>query len=338
MAEEQIPGAPIEPITTWLAQHTTITEPLNIQLITGGRSNLTFAIRDSAGRQWVLRRPPLEVALASAHDVLREYRIVTALGSSAVPTAPTIAACNDTSVIGSAFALYRYVAGPVLHTSAAAAELPVVERNLLGFHVIDVLADLHMIDPDAVGLGDLGPREGYIERQIRRWSKQWDAQSPRRVAAWDAVGMQLQATPPHTQRLSIVHGDYRLGNMIIGAGHVQALLDWELCTLGDPLADLAYLANNWIQPGEQDLWGDSPTKIGGFPALQELLERYTARTGLDLTEIDRYRAFAQWRLAAILEGVGMPYTKAGPADKHTHHAITTKVEKHPLAGRGLLRM
>jgi aminoglycoside phosphotransferase (APT) family kinase protein len=183
----------------------------------------------------------------------------------------------------------------------------------------------------------MGPREGYIERQIRRWMKQWHAQSPRRVAAWDTVAEELRTNPPKAQRLSIVHGDYRLGNLITGHGRIQAVLDWELCTLGDPLADVAYLANNWVQPGEADRWGDTPTKIGGFPTLRELLDRYATKTGLDLSELHRYRAFAQWRLAAILEGVRLRDQAAGRSDTEADQAMAATVEALATDGLQMLR-
>jgi aminoglycoside phosphotransferase (APT) family kinase protein len=155
MTDHQPTGAPIAAIANWFAGvGIPFTGSLYADLIVGGRSNLTYKISDGAGQHWVLRRPPIEAALASAHDVVREYRIVAALEASAVPTAPTLAACTDTSLLGAAFAVYRYVSGQVLHTSAAAQELPIAERQSLGAHVFEVLAELHMVDPDAVGLAD----------------------------------------------------------------------------------------------------------------------------------------------------------------------------------------
>lgn len=314
-------------VADWLAaQGLGCTPPLEVWLLTGGRSNLTFGLRDQAGGRWVLRRPPLEAALASAHDVLREWRIVAALGPTGLPCAPALAASAGAGVLGAPFALYGFVEGAVLHDSSAAGALSPAERHALGLHVVDVLAALHQIDPDAVGLGDLGPRAGYIERQVRRWSKQWAAQSPRRLPAWEAVRDQLSAAPPQAQRLSIVHGDYRLGNLIVAGGRVAAVLDWELCALGDPLADLAYLANNWLAPGQAELWASAPTKAGGFPPLAELLARYAAHTGLDLAELDRYRAFAQWRLAAILEGVRLRDLAGGRSDAATDAALAANVD------------
>jgi aminoglycoside phosphotransferase (APT) family kinase protein len=337
MNREPATNAALSALAFWFEQHHSSTAPVMITMIPGGRSNLTYRVSDANNRHWVVRRPPLETALASAHDVLREYRIVAALQQSTVPVAAVIADCADTTIIGAPFAVYGFVDGRVLHTSADAATLPATERHALGLHIIDVLAQLHLVDVDTIGLGDLGPRAGYIERQIRRWIKQWDAQSPRRVAAWDTIAAQLAGNPPKAQRLSIAHGDYRPGNLIVRAGQVQAVLDWELCTLGDPLADLAYLANNWVQPGQPDLWGDAPTKIGGFPPLATLLERYARHTGLDLSELHRYRAFAQWRLAAILEGVRLRDLAAGRSDHEADQAMAHTVEQLAEAGLQLLQ-
>jgi aminoglycoside phosphotransferase (APT) family kinase protein len=337
MNREPATNTAVSALAVWFEEQISSTAPLTIDIIPGGRSNLTYRISDASGRHWVVRRPPLEAVLASAHDVLREYRIVSALQQTAVPSAPVVASCADTAIIGAPFAVYGFVVGSVLHTSAIAADLPASERHALGLHVIDVLAELHLLDVDAIGLGDLGPREGYIERQIRRWIKQWDAQSPRRVAAWDAIATQLAGNPPKAQRLSIAHGDYRLGNLIVRTGQVQAVLDWELCTLGDPLADLAYLANNWVQPGQPDLWGDAPTSVGGFPPLATLLERYARRTGLDLSELHHYRAFAQWRLAAILEGVRLRDLSAGRSDQAADQSMAHTVEQLAEDGLRLLQ-
>jgi aminoglycoside phosphotransferase (APT) family kinase protein len=292
------------------------TPPLTVAYIAGGQSNLTYRVDDARGRKWVLRRPPLGTTLESAHDVLREYRIVSALSGSAVPVAPPVVGSSDTSYLGVPFAVYDFAEGIVLRTTETASELEAPERYVLGEAVFDVLADLHLLNPDSRGLGTIGPREGYIERQLRRWSKQWEAQSPHRLPEWEEVRVRLAAELPRTQRVSIVHGDYRLGNLIVAAGEVRAVLDWELCTLGDPLADLAYLANTWLRPDEPELWECAPTRIGGFPLLDDLLHRYAARTRLDLSDFYLYRSFSQWRTASILEGVRMRTLAAHPGEPY----------------------
>jgi len=169
-----------------------------------------------------------------------------------------------------------------------------------------VLAQLHQLDPDAVGLGDLGRKEAYLARQLKRWNTQWAASKTHEIPAMEQTSQLLDERMPEQIGASIVHGDYRLGNMIIGDGQIAAVLDWELCTLGDPLADVGYLLNSWIAPGEveEDL---TPTAAGGFADRTQLTERYAAATGRDLSDIDYYRAFSHWRLAAIGQGVYKRY-------------------------------
>lgn len=304
---QQIEGIQTENVTAWFEQHVEgIQPPLEFELIAGGHSNLTFSVRDAAGATFVLRRPPLGHVLESAHDMGREHKIITALAGSQVPVAKTIGLCKDLAVNEAPFYIMAYVAGPVLHDAEAAAALSDSERQELSLHVIDVLAELHKINPDDVGLGDLGRKEAYLERQLKRWNKQWEASKTHEIPAMEETSRLLAERMPQQIGASIVHGDYRLGNMIIGGGRIQAVLDWELCTLGDPLADVGYLLNSWILPGEaeEDL---IPTAAGGFASRELLTERYAAATGRDLSGIDYYRAFSHWRLAAIGQGVYKRY-------------------------------
>jgi len=180
--------------------------------------------------------------------------------------------------------------------------------------VVEVLAHLHGTDPDAVGLGDLGRREAYLARQLKRWRGQWEKSKTRELPAMEEVYTALQQAMPEQKGVSIVHGDYRLGNMLVTQdARIAAVLDWELCTLGDPLADVGYLLNNWLEPDESGpLAGAaalSPTAAPGFPSRAELLERYAELTGRDVSQVDYYRAFQYWRLAAIVEGVLARYLK-----------------------------
>jgi aminoglycoside phosphotransferase (APT) family kinase protein len=295
-------------VTAWLQEHIpTICPPLDFERITGGRSNLTYTVTDANGERYVLRRPPLGNVLQSAHNVVREYRIVEGVGKSDVPVAQTIAACEDKGVNGADFTIVSYVDGIVLHDQAIASQLSPAERMALGFDLIEVLARLHLIDIDEVGLGRLGRREHYVARQLRRWSRQLEAAKDRDLPAMTEVRRRLEADIPTPPRASIVHGDYRLGNLIVKEGRVQAVLDWEICTLGDPLADVGYLLNDWMPPGEEVRWGEPPTTAGGFPSRAALLERYASITGFDVSQINFYRAFAIWRMAAILEGVRIRY-------------------------------
>lgn len=303
-------GINAERVTAWLEEHVDAIEPpLQFELIAGGHSNLTYAITDARARRWVLRRPPLGHVLESAHDVAREHRIISALAPTDVPVAPTAGVCEDRSVNDAPFYIMSFVDGAVLHDADAVAAVAESDRRALGFEVIDVLARLHAIDPDTVGLGDLGRKEAYLERQLKRWTRQWEQSKTREIPAMEACRKLLAERMPEQHGASIVHGDYRLGNMLVSGPKIAAVLDWELCTLGDPLADVGYLLNSWIEPGELDTRpGDQPpTTAGGFPARGELVARYQAATGRDLSEISYYRAFSHWRLAAIGEGVYKRY-------------------------------
>jgi aminoglycoside phosphotransferase (APT) family kinase protein len=300
-------GIDLDGVTPWLASRIEGLEPpLEFSLIAGGHSNLTYRFVDAKGAAYVLRRPPLGHVLESAHDMGREHRIVSALAGSEVPVAPTHGFCDDASVNGAPFYVMGFVEGRVLHDAETAKAMPETERNALGFDVIRVLSELHTVDPDSVGLGDLGRKEAYLERQLKRWNKQWEASKTHEIPEMEETSRRLSERMPEQIGAAIVHGDYRLGNMMVGDGRIRAVLDWELCTLGDPLADVGYLLNSWIEPGEE---GEavSPTAAGGFPSRAELCERYEAATGRDLAGIDYYRAFSHWRLAAIGQGVYKRY-------------------------------
>jgi aminoglycoside phosphotransferase (APT) family kinase protein len=300
-------GIDLESVTSWLTDRIEgLAPPLTFTLIAGGHSNLTYRFVDQEDRAFVLRRPPLGHVLESAHDMGREHKIVSALADGEVPVAPTFGYCADASVNGAPFYIMGYVEGLVLHDGTAAEQLSEVERRSVGLDVVRVLAALHTIDPDEVGLGDLGRKEAYLERQLKRWTKQWEASKTHEIPEMDETMRRLSEGMPEQVGATIVHGDYRLGNMLVADGRIQAVLDWELCTLGDPLADVGYLLNSWIEPGEGEA-PVAPTSAGGFPSRAELCERYTAATGRDLSEINYYRAFSHWRLAAIGQGVYKRY-------------------------------
>jgi aminoglycoside phosphotransferase (APT) family kinase protein len=294
-------------VSAWLVNHVEgLTAPFEFTLIAGGHSNLTFRAVDAKGRAIVLRRPPLGHVLESAHDMAREYKIISGLARSGVPVAAALGLCKDTSVNDAPFYLMAFVEGAVLHDRDAAIQMSAADRYALGLHVVDVLAHLHQLDPESVGLGDLGRKEAYLARQISRWTKQWVASKTHEIPEMEAVGALLTERMPEQIGAGIVHGDYRLGNMMVSPGRINAVLDWELCTLGDPLADFGYLLNSWILPedGTADL---VPTMAGGFPSRDELTHRYAAATGRDLSQINYYRAFSHWRLAAIGQGVYKRY-------------------------------
>jgi aminoglycoside phosphotransferase (APT) family kinase protein len=255
--------------------------------------------------------------LATAHDMAREHRIITAVGPTDVPVAATLGLCEDVEVNGAPFYVMAFVDGVVLdHPDKAAALAPALRRSA-GLHLIDVLADLHDVDVDAVGLGDLARREGYIARQLKRWSAQWAASKTRDLPAIDEVERLLGERLPEQQGVAIVHGDYRFGNCLVdpAAGRIAAVLDWELCTLGDPLADVGYLGVYWTDPGATARRSNDPTGAGSFPSYGELLERYATRTGRDVSGVEYYRAFSSWRLAVISEGVYARYVHGVMADE-----------------------
>lgn len=283
--------------------------PVTFSLIAGGHSNLTYRCDDASGKSYVLRRPPLGHVLESAHDMGREYKIIHALRESEVPLPKTWGLCTDSEVNGAPFYLMEHVDGLVLHDSVVGVSLDKPDRYKVGLEVIDILSKLHLIDPDAIGLGDLGRKEAYLTRQLKRWTKQWEASKTHEIPEMEDSRRILAERMPEQIGATIVHGDYRLGNMIVRAGQIRAILDWELCTLGDPLADVGYLLNNWVSPEEveQGEGDQAPTSVGGYPSRDELCDIYQKNTGRDLSGISYYRAFSHWRLAAIGQGVYKRY-------------------------------
>ena len=304
MADEAIDQASLE---AWFAREVPGAKPpLEFERISGGRSNLTYGVTDSAGRRWALRRPPLGKRLASAHDMAREHRIIAALAPTNVPVAPAVALCEDESVNGAPFYVMDFVEGPILRSRAEAEEaFDESERRAIGERVVDTLVAIHAVDPDAVGVGDLGRKEDYVTRQLRRWHGQWEKSKTRELEVIDDVHRRLSERIPEQGPATIVHGDYRLDNMILAdSGEVAAVVDWELCTLGDPLADVGLLMVYWVEAGDEfkPLF-DAATTASGFPSRDEVKARYAQRSGRNVREIDFYVALGYWKLAIILEGV-----------------------------------
>jgi aminoglycoside phosphotransferase (APT) family kinase protein len=300
----------------WFAAHVEGAEvPLDFERISGGHSNLTYQVSDAAGRRWALRRPPLGKRLGSAHDMGREYKVISALGPTEVPVAPAVALCEDDSVNDAPFYVMDFVEGPVLRGIAETDAFPEqADRRAIGERLVDTLVAIHAVDPDAVGLGDLGRKEDYVARQLHRWHGQWEKSKTRELPAIDAVHKRLSARIPEQGAATIVHGDYRLDNMILTTkGEVAAVVDWELCTLGDPLADVGLLMVYWPDPGEEETLalGQPANLAPGFPTREELMERYAERSRRDLSELDFFVALGYWKLAIILEGVYARYTAGG---------------------------
>ena len=298
-------------VEAWFEAHVPGVEaPLSFEKVSGGRSNLTYSVTDAGGRRWALRRPPLGKRLASAHDMAREHRIISALAPTEVPVAPTVGICEDESVNGAPFYVMEWVEGPVLRSIADADLFDAAEdRRAIGERVVETLVTIHAVDPDAVGLGELGKKADYVARQLHRWNGQWEKSKTRDVPLVDEVHERLVARIPEQGRATIVHGDYRLDNMILtDSGEVAAVVDWELCTLGDPLADVGMLLVYWGEEGDDLVPLEPATQAPGFPSRDDVRRLYAERSGRDLTEIDYYVALGLWKLAVILEGVFARYS------------------------------
>ncbi|GGK75667.1 acyl-CoA dehydrogenase [Sphaerisporangium melleum] len=284
--------------------------PLSAEVIHGGKSNLTYLV-DDGGHRLVVRRPPLGHVLATAHDMAREYQVMTALRDTGVPVPRTFHLCEDPEVIGAPFYVMEYVEG------AQPPATPAIEAELT-----DVLARLHAVDPAAVGLATFGRPDGFLERQVRRWKRQLDASRSREIPGIDDLPGRLARSVPATQRHTIVHGDYKPGNTLIADGRVAAVLDWEMSTLGDPLTDLAlfllYGDFAELDTGGRPAAAEDPTlgdgsATGGGPAAGTaragLAERYARGAGLDVSGLGWYIGLACFKLAVIAEGIHFRHTQ-----------------------------
>jgi aminoglycoside phosphotransferase (APT) family kinase protein len=297
------PGVDLGRLRSYLDEHRPgmIEGPLTASLITGGRSNLTYVLGDGR-RDWILRRPPLGHVLATAHDMSREHRIISALGPSPVPVPHTHLLCTDETVIGSPFYVMERVDGTVYRSDAAAAALGPERATAIAADLVRVLADLHAVDPAEYGLSDFGRPEGFLARQVRRWRTQLDASRSRDLDGIEELHHRLERAIPATQRAAVVHGDYRLDNVIVNADdRVAAVLDWEMSTLGDPLTDLGLLRVYWDGGAARALTpNERPQPL--IP-LENMISEYAARSDLDLTPLPWYVAFGYFKLAVILEGI-----------------------------------
>ncbi|HEY7360221.1 MAG TPA: phosphotransferase family protein [Streptosporangiaceae bacterium] len=316
MAEAGVPGVEdAARLGSWLA-HNGIPAgdgPPGVRLIGGGRSNLTYRLDVGPGRApLILRRPPLGHVLPTAHDMTREYRVLTALNGTAVPVPRPVALCEDPSVVGAPFYLMDYVAGAVLRTSEDAGVLAPGQAGLLSQRFVEMLARIHGLDVESVGLAGFGKPEGYLERQLARWQRQWELSATREMPGYDDLTRRLAAGLPAVSAAAppggLVHGDYRLDNMLVvldDEPRISAVVDWEMSTLGDPLADLGLALVYWTNPGEQD-WlalAASVTTAPGFETREQLTARYARITGRDLSRIGYYMAFGCFKLAVVLEGI-----------------------------------
>ncbi|MEC7427976.1 MAG: phosphotransferase family protein [Actinomycetota bacterium] len=336
MSDSSIEGIDEAGVASWFAaQIAGAVPPFRYELIAGGHSNLTFRVQDDNGNVYVLRRPPLGQVLATAHDMEREHRVVSAVGQTAVPVPATLGVCEDVEVNGAPFYVMAYVEGAVLHSDIEAALITPKDRMNLSREVVEVLAELHSVEPDEIGLGDLAKREEYLSRQLRRWSRQWEQSKTRELDTMEEVQRLLEQHMPTQIGSTIVHGDYRLGNMLVDSGSIRAVLDWELCTLGDPLADVGYLLNNWVDPDETPAGSSAPTLAGGFATRDQLLEWYERASGRDVSQVGYYRAFSYWRLAAIVEGVLNRYLQGAMGNQEDVDVMTFKDQVETLSASAL---
>jgi aminoglycoside phosphotransferase (APT) family kinase protein len=297
-------GIDVEGITAWFRRHVPgCTPPLLFTPFTGGKSNLTFAVRDGRGRRWVLRRPPLNSVVPSAHDMGREHRILSALVDTQIPV-PRVLGLGHQS--GAPFYVAEFVEGVVLRDEGGALDLSPAQRLAASESLIDVLSKLHLVSPEDVGLSGLSRKDGYVERQLSRWYTQWTSRRPGEGSAIDRVHAALVNKAPAQTRTSIVHGDFKLANLILGPeGQVRAVLDWELCTLGEPLADLGLLLAYWPDPWQPAVLPteSAPTYLEGFLTRQGLVQRYQEESDQDTSGLSYYIALAYWKLAIIIDGV-----------------------------------
>jgi aminoglycoside phosphotransferase (APT) family kinase protein len=280
---------------------------LDAQLIAGGKSNLTFEISSAAGTV-ILRRPPNGKLLPSAHDMPREARIQRALANSSIPVAKVLYLDASDDILGFPFYIMERVDGHVIREELPSGYAQSAEEKLgLANTLVDVLVDIHSVDPASIGLRNFGKADGYLERQINRWGVQWGKTKTKEVDAIDELSTQLKTLMPTSSRSSIVHGDYRLDNCVMSIENtslMNAVLDWELSSLGDPMVDLALTLFYWREPGDHRLTLiPSPTASPGFPSRTHLANRYARASGLPLEDLWFYEAFARFKFAVITQGV-----------------------------------
>jgi aminoglycoside phosphotransferase (APT) family kinase protein len=349
-----VEGAEPERIGPWLAErlHDAAWRACSVALIAGGKSNLTYLVSSRAG-ELVLRRPPLGHVLPTAHDMAREHRVIAALGATPFPVPRTLlyGAADDNPLGVPCYAMERVV-GHVCRDDFPPGYADSPERcRAIAEALCDTLADLHMIDPAAVGLADFGRPEGFMARQLKRWSQQWERSKVGELPALDALRDELVRTQPDTCPAGLVHGDFRLDNCVLHAarpGEIVAVLDWEMSTLGDPLADLAAMLAYWADPDEPEALAAARivpplTRRAGFLDRRALIARYAARTGLDVSRMDWYVGFAYFKLAVICQGIaaraaGGAMLGSGFDDAQALVELQVRAGLHVLGGAPALRL
>ncbi|KHK98811.1 acyl-CoA dehydrogenase [Microbacterium mangrovi] len=298
-----LPGLDLDRLAAWIANAVELDGELRAELITGGNSNLTFAVRDSS-HAWILRRPPVGHVLETAHDMAREYRIIRALQPTRVPVPGVVTLCSDPSVLGAPFYLMERAAGHAIRDVRELAARGPERTRVIANELIDALVALHAVDIASVGLQSFGRPEGYLSRQVARWKKQLDASFTRELPTAESLHARLQSRIPQSSASGIVHGDYRLDNVLVDDDdRISAVVDWELATLGDPLTDLALM----VVYGRlgQALPDVVPDVVGvrGYPSEDEIITRYAAASSRDVSDFSFYVGLASFKAAGILEGI-----------------------------------
>jgi aminoglycoside phosphotransferase (APT) family kinase protein len=340
MAALELPGFDLPGFVAWAAQHApAVLGVSETWLVSGGRSNLTFGIRDRAGSTWCVRRPPLGDVPSSAHDVLREYRILAALQHCGFPVPQVLACCAEPSVIGAPFYVMAFVPGATIASATDAEATPLPVRRRCGLALVEVMLEIHQVDLVATGLSNLSRPGDYVGRQLRRWRRQVGDDGLELYPRLAEVGDRLGDAIPAQQAETLVHGDLKLGNLIFGeSGEVAAVLDWELCTLGDPLADLGWLLASWSEPGETGVRiVTPPSRAAGFAGRDELVAAYQSGSPLRLDDIAYYAALAEWKWAAIDVGIHRRFASGQMGDASVDlEAVTGEIDSRLDRARSLL--
>lgn len=293
-------------VSAWLAEHLAgSTAPFTFELIAAGGSNLTYRVSDATGATYALRRPPGAVGLPTAHDMSREWRIMSGLANSVVPVPACLAYCDDVDITGAAFYVMEFVDGHIVRNQATTADLSAEAAEVATDSLVDVQVHMHTIDLQAVGLADLGRHEDYVGRQLKRWRGQVERADVRPLPLMVELHERLVAAkPPERAAPALAHGDYRFDNTVLGSDNrIAAVLDWELATTGDPLADFVWSLQYWADPGDEITWlPDAPTLNPVFARRDDVAKRYAAASGFDLSDMNYYTVFSWWKQACIVEG------------------------------------
>jgi aminoglycoside phosphotransferase (APT) family kinase protein len=331
-AGDPVAGVAAGPLTDWFTATLGAAPPLRFERLAGGYSNLTYLVSDAAREQWVLRRPPLGHVLATAHDMDREGGIMAALADTGVPVPAVLGRTSDPRWHGAPFFVMSFVPGQVLRTPADTAGFAGDELAAIAYGLFDVLAQIHAVDLDATGLAGMARSGSYAERQLRRWYRQWQQIRVRDLPLLEELHTELAARVPDQPAVTLIHGDYRLDNVILDpagqspARKIRAVLDWELATVGDPLADLGLALAYWTEPGEAGQLPPAPTDAPGFPGRREVAARYSERSGRPDGDLSFYVALAHWKVACMAEGV---YTRHQSGDMGTSGADMDLLARQP---------